>query len=141
MLITLCALVFSSEYCLLCQWVVSPPLHSLLLTQDIWFHIKVLINLVLSIVNRYQYESICILLNTDLDKSNWLKSISFINFKFLALLYKSNCPPTYGFTSSEFLIQFLLSIFLILWQYPSVFITGILVTKDGTSRKSEKINI
>ena len=79
MILSPCALVFSSGCCLLCQRVLSLSSHSLLLAQDIWFHIEVLIILVVSIMNGYRYGSICILLNTDLTRPEQLAENSFFH--------------------------------------------------------------
>ena len=79
MILSPCALVFSSGCCLLCQRVLSLSLHSLLLAQDIWFHIEVLIISVLSIVNGYRNGSICILWNADLIRQEQLAEESLFH--------------------------------------------------------------
>ena len=80
MILSPCALVFCSGCCLLCQWVLSPSFLTFSsFGSGIWFHIEVLISLVVSIMNGYRYGSICILLNTDLTRPEQLAENSFFN--------------------------------------------------------------
>ena len=73
-----------------------------------------------------------------LDKNNWLKSLYFINFEFLDLLWKNKVSIDIWVYILCIFSFFHLSTFLILFQYPAVFITGILFTQGWHHKEGEK---